>query len=429
MLPDEEVLPQVVPDRPLPQSFKDLGLPEVFVANLTLKHCFYLDVFTLADLAARLKLPATVLSQVLEYLRREKFMEARSADPLMPAASALALAHRQALTEAGKRRAAQLLEYDAYVGPAPVPLEDYRGQVRRQELRRVEVTPARLAAALHDLVLDPSLLARLGPAAASGKPLFLYGASGNGKTSIALRLTQLWDDAVLVPYALYVEGHLIRVFDALTHPLWPGEERSEAADRRWLRCRRPVVVAGGEVTLDLLALSFNPTLKYYEAPLQLKANNGTLVLDDFGRQQASPQALLNRWILPLESRQDFLCLHTGHKFAFPFDLFLILSTNLEPLSLVDAAYLRRLPYKIQVPAPSREQYLEIWQRVCGLYGLEWDPDSGAHLLAHYYGDQRPLAACHPRDLVEQILTHARFHGEEPRLSRESLERAGAAYFV
>jgi len=414
----------------LPQSFQDLGLPEIFLAHLTLKHCFYLDVFTLGDLGERLKLPATVLTQILEYLRKERFVEARSADPLMPAASALSLAHRHALTDLGKKRAAQLLEYDAYVGPTPVPLEDYRRQVLKQEIRWAEVTASRLQGALEPLVVAPELLEQLGPAAVSGKPLFLYGPSGNGKTSIALRLAQVWDDAILVPYALYVEGHVIRVYDALTHR--PPEEQGdvrEPPDRRWVRCRRPVVVAGGEVTLDLLDLAFNPTLKYYEAPLQLKANNGVFVLDDFGRQQASPRDLLNRWILPLESRQDFLCLHTGHKFAIPFDLFLILATNLEPRSLVDDAYLRRISYKVPVPPPTREQYLEIFRRVCRQHRLEFDPEAVNWLLARYYEGQRPLAACHPRDLVEQLLTYSRFHRVEPRLAPETLDKACAVYFV
>jgi hypothetical protein len=416
-------------DCPQPQSFKDLGLPEIFLAHLILKHCFFLDVFTLGDLGERLKLPATVLTQILEYLRKEKWVEARSSDPLMPAASSLTLAHRHALTEGGKRRAAQLLEYDAYVGPTPVPLEDYRRQVRHQGIRQGEVTPSRVREAFQDLVVSPRLLEQLGPAAASGKPLFLYGPSGNGKTSIALRLTLVWDDTILVPYALWVEGHVIRVFDALTHGPRKGEEVREAPDRRWVRCRRPVVLAGGEVTLDLLDLAFNPTLKYYEAPLQLKANNGVFIMDDFGRQQASPQDLLNRWILPLETRQDFLCLHTGHKFAIPFDLFLILATNLEPRGLVDEAYFRRISYKVQVQPPSREEYLEIFRLVCRQHRLEFGPEAVNYLLSRYYEGQRPLAACHPRDLVEQILDYHRFHRVEPRLTPETLDRACAAYFV
>src|SRR4030042_1350369 len=325
--------------RPQPHSLKDLGVPEIFLAHLTLKHCFYLDVFVLGDLVERLKMPATILTQLVDYLRKEKYVEVRGPAALWPVANPLSLAHRYALTDGGKRRAAQLLEYDAYVGPAPVSLEDYWHQVRLQSIQLTRVTPPRLNQAFQNLVISPALLGLLGPAAVSGKPLFLYGPPGNGKTTIAQRLGGMWDDAILVPYAMYVEGNVIRVFDEVTHQEAniPGPE---VGDRRWVRSRRPVILVGGELTLGMLDLAFNPTLKSYEAPLQLKANNGMFILDDFGRQQVSPQEPLNRWIIPLENQQDFLCLHTGQKFSIPFNQFLVFATNLEPRTLVDDAFLR-----------------------------------------------------------------------------------------
>lgn len=412
-----------------PHSLKDLGVPEIFLAHLTLKHCFYLDVFVLGDLVERLKLPATILTQLVDYLRKEKYVEVRGPDALRPVANPLSLAHRYALSDGGKRRAAQLLEYDAYVGPAPVSLENYWHQVRLQSIQLTRVTPPRLHQAFQDLVISPDLLGLLGPAAVSGKPLFLYGPPGNGKTTIAQRLGGMWDDAILVPYAMYVEGNVIRVFDEVTHQEAniPGPE---VGDRRWARSRRPTILVGGELTLGMLDLAFNPTLKYYEAPLQLKANNGIFIVDDFGRQQVSPQELLNRWIIPLENHQDFLCLHTGHKFSIPFDQFLVFATNLEPRTLVDDAFLRRIRSKVKVTHVNREQFLEIFKINCRQYQVAYDDDAVNYLLENYYDNtQRSMDACHPRDLLEQIIDYSLFNQIPSTLSRENLDRACRIYFV
>jgi len=415
--------------RPQPHSLKDLGVPEIFLAHLTLKHCFYLDVFVLGDLVERLKMPATILTQLVDYLRKEKYVEVRGPDALRPVANPLSLAHRYALTDGGKRRAAQLLEYDAYVGPAPVSLENYWHQVRLQSIQLTRVTPPRLHQAFQNLVISPDLLGLLGPAAVSGKPLFLYGPPGNGKTTIAQRLGGMWDDAILVPYAMYVEGNVIRVFDEVTHQEAniPGPE---VGDRRWVRSRRPTILVGGELTLGMLDLAFNPTLKYYEAPLQLKANNGMFIVDDFGRQQVSPQELLNRWIIPLENHQDFLCLHTGHKFSIPFDQFLVFATNLEPRTLVDDAFLRRIRSKVKVTHVNREQFFEIFKINCGHYQIAYDEDAVNYLLENYYDNtQRSMDACHPRDLLEQIIDYSLFNQIPSTLSRENLDRACRIYFV
>jgi hypothetical protein len=418
--------------RPLPQSLEDLGLPEIFLANLTLKHAFYLDVFQMGDLSERLKLPPSILTLLLDYLRREKYVEVKGADPRRLTVNAFDLAQRQALTETGKRRAAQLLEYDAYVGPVPVTLADYWRQVEAQAIKGAGVTPQGLQRVFAGLVISPEMLSQLGPAMVSGKPLFLYGPPGNGKTTIALRLGELWDDAILVPYAIFVEGSVIRVFDEISHQVVPDPEAAapERHDRRWVRCRRPRVLVGGELTLDMLDLAFNPTLKFYEAPLQLKANNGMFIVDDFGRQQITPQELLNRWIFPLENRQDFLRLHTGQKFTIPFDQFIVFATNLEPSTLVDEAFLRRIRSKVKVSHVTPEQYAEIFRLVCAHYGVEFDREAVDYLLSeHYAATQRPLSTCQPRDLLEQILDYSRFNGLTPRLTRENLDRACRTYFV
>jgi predicted ATPase with chaperone activity len=396
-----------------------------------LKHSFYMKIFTLSELKERLKLPPTLISDILDYLKQEEYLEIRGPDPLKPVASTIGLSNRYTLTDGGKRRAAQLLEYDSYVGPVPVSLENYWEQVQSQSLKLRPVNLARLSQAFEGLVVEPEMLGKLGPASVSGKPLFLYGPPGNGKTSIALRMGQVWDDAVLVPYAMYVEGNVIRVFDEITHqPVTNGAGNNGECDHRWVPCCRPTVIVGGELTVDMMDLSYNPTMKYYEAPLQLKANNGLFILDDLGRQRLPAQELLNRWIIPLENRQDFLCLHTGQKFAIPFDQFIIFATNIEPQTLMDAAFLRRIRAKVKVNHVTREQFQEIFRLVCRQHRLDTNGDMVEYLLTTYYdGGQRPMDACHPRDLIEQILDYCTFHRQPVSLTKENLDRACEIYFV
>jgi DNA-binding MarR family transcriptional regulator len=417
--------------RAAPQSIQELGLPPLFLSQLTLKHCFYLDVFTLSDLAERLKVSASIISQVLDYLKRAKWVEVRGPDPINPVVSSLSLANRHSLNDGGRRQAAQLLEYDAYTGPAPVVLKDYWRQVTRQGIGKAGVTPEHIQRALKGLVLSAEILEQVGVAAVSGKPLFLYGPAGNGKTAISQCLGRIWEDEILVPYAIHVDGQVIQVFDEISHtPSRGADSGGERADRRWVRCRRPLVTVGGELTLDMLELTYKPTLKYFEAPLQLKANNGVFIVDDFGRQRLAPQELLNRWIIPLENGEDFLRLRTGRKFAIPFDQFIVFATNLEPHTLLDDAFLRRLRSKVKVDYVNRTQFVEIFRLYCDQFHLEFKAEAVEYLLARYYDDgQRPLTACHPRDLLEQILDYCKFHQLTPRVTPENLDRACHSYFV
>jgi hypothetical protein len=419
--------------RSQPSSTEDLGVPKGFLAELALKHAFYLDVFGLKNLADRMKVNLAIITELSEHLVRDKLLEARGAESRPDKSSFMGLGNRYALTEAGKRRAAQALEYDSYVGPVPVSLEDYWEQVNVQSIQNTEFEMSHLEKAFEGLVVSPSLLEQLGPALMSGKSLFLYGPTGNGKTSIALRVGKIWDDAVFIPYALYVEGHVIPVFDVITHhPIegWLNQNGPGKGDRRWVLCHRPCVVVGGELGLSMLDLSYDSKLKFYGAPLQLKANNGIFVLDDFGRQQVPTQLLLNRWIVPMENRQDFLYLCTGQKFAIPYDQLLIFATNLEPGALVDPAFFRRIRAKIKIKTPERGQYKEIFKLICQNFQLEYNEAAVEYLLVRYYdGDNREMSACHPRDLVEQMVDFCRFNKQPLALNQGSLDRVCQMYFA
>jgi hypothetical protein len=415
-----------------PQSMEEAGLTHDFLTQLVLKVMHFAADLTGLDLAARVGLEFSVIEPVLEFLKRSHQCEIYGGGMLAGPS------YRYRITDEGRRRALLFLEHNKYVGVAPVPLAQYRAYMEayRRALPR-SVTRDRVRTAFSHLVIGPKVLDQVGPAVAAGHSMFVYGPPGNGKTVIAQAIRNLLDGEIDIPHALEVEGQIIKFFDPVSHE--PIEHADNAGtslldrgrpDGRWIRCRRPMVMVGGELTLAALDLHYSETSGFYSAPMQSIANGGVLVIDDFGRQQCSPRDLLNRWIVPLESRVDFLTLQTGQKFDMPFHVLVVFATNIRPADLVDEAFLRRIHYKVFAESPSRADFELIFHNYCTSRGLEYDPALVDRLLAHYFQPRGiPMRGCHPRDLIDQALAHAEYIGAPPRLTDELLEAACAGYFV
>jgi MoxR-like ATPase len=414
---------------PLPRTVAETGLSVDQIEQLIVKtlHTGELNGATLAE---RMGLPYSLLEPLIERLRAERLIEVRGATGSGTAG------FRYALTDLGRERANQYLDINRYVGPAPVSLASYVAVMDDLRQARGFIDRERLEQGFSQLVITDSLFDQLGPAVNAGKAVFLYGPPGNGKTVIGEGLGRALGGYMYVPYAIDVEGQIVTVFDPICHE--PYEEEgltskliAEAPrDRRWVRIRRPIVIVGGELTMAMLDLTFNPIAKYHEAPLQLKANGGVLLVDDFGRQRMRPEDLLNRWIVPLESRVDYLTLHSGKKFQVPFDVLSVFATNLDPASLADEAFLRRIPYKIAVGDPTLEQFTRIFELVCERRQLRFHQVMVAYLQRrHYRPAGRPLRACHPRDLIDQITALCRYRGVQPVITRELMDAACASYFI
>jgi hypothetical protein len=381
-------------------------------------------------LVERIRLPYGLLEPLIERLRAERQLEVRGASGSGSAG------YRYALTDAGRDRARQYLDINSYAGPAPVPLAAYVAEMNALGASRGYIDQERLRQGFSHLVVNERVLEQLGPAINAAKAVFLYGSPGNGKTVIAEGLGRALGGDMYMPYAIEVDGQIITMFDPVNHEaIEPPPESGTlvtdgARDRRWVRIRRPVVTVGGELTLDMMELTFNPITKFYEAPLQLKANGGVFVVDDFGRQRVRPQDLLNRWIVPLEGRVDYLTLHTGKKFQVPFEVLVAFATNLEPKSLADEAFLRRIPYKIAIGDPSIQEFSKIFEMNCRRRQLTFHPVMVAYLQRrHYRPAGRPLRSCHPRDILDQVAALCRYRRMQPTITKELLDFACASYFV
>ncbi|MBN2022512.1 MAG: AAA family ATPase [Pirellulales bacterium] len=379
------------------------------------------------DVAEQVKMPFVLIDELLRRMKTDQLVVHRGSAPMND--------YVYQLTEMGRERARRYASHCTYFGSAPVALADYIKSVHAQSLHNQHPTSEDLERAFTDLVLSKKMLDRLGPAINSGRGLFLYGSPGNGKTSIAERATMAFGKYIWIPRAIAVDGEIIRLYDPINHETAPVEESTglldqRKIDRRWIRIRRPTIVAGGELTMSALEVTINTSTGISEAPLQMKSNCGILVIDDFGRQRMSIDELLNRWIVPLEKRFDFLNLPNGKKISVPFDQLIIFSTNLEPRDLVDEAFLRRIPYKIEAIDPTEEEFRHLFEVLAPKFGFQYDPAPIDHLVeTHYRAADRPLRFCQPRDLLMQIRNYCIYYNYPLELTNEYFDKAVENYFA
>ena len=403
-----------------PQSIADIKISRTLIEEVALKTLFFNGEMSLADLATRMCLSLSVVEQTFQFFRREQLCEVKGM---------VRGTHLITLSSLGKQRASELLAISYYAGPAPVSLEEYNQRVCAQSVQHTQVQPADLTRAFEKLVLSNDLLGRLGTAIVSGTSIFLYGPPGTGKTTLAFNIPSIFNDFVLIPHAIEVDHQIISVYDPGVHQS-VQETTPDDWDRRWVLCRRPRVVTGGEFSGEMLDLQFNEGSRLLTAPLQLKANNGVFVLDDFGRQRMRPEELLNRWMTPLDRRVDFLTLPGGKKFEIPFDILVVFSTNLAPRTLADEAFLRRVPNKINVNYATPEQFMEIFRKECIARTIQCEAGVEEFAVEFITTEMKqPLSHCTARDLLNQICWSAGYLGVKPNLTRGTIQQACRDYFL
>ena len=412
-----------------PMTLEESGLAADSVSGLIVKTLHGGEASGM-DLAERIRLPYGILEPLLDHLRVELLVQVKSSAGLGTAG------YRYTLTDGGRDRALRYFEACGYTGPAPVPLAQYASYMSAVRSQTRDVYRERVARAFSHLIVEPEMLDQLGPAIASGRAMFLYGPPGNGKSVMGEGVGRVLGGDMYVPHAIDVDGQIITVFDPVAHDARDESGRGSVIrsntdiDGRWIRVGRPVITVGGELTLEMLDLRYKELSAFYEAPVHLKANGGVLVVDDFGRQRVAARDLLNRWIVPLESRVDYLNLQTGRKFQVPFDTMVVFATNLEPQSLADEAFLRRIPYKILARNPSLAQFSKIFEMNCRRHGLTYDPTIVQHLNDKYYiGRSLDMRACHPRDLTDQVVNLCRYHRRATELTTEILDAVCQNYFL
>jgi predicted ATPase with chaperone activity len=412
---------------PEPEALDKLDISEHIIAGLILRLMHLNSSMVAHEIAIEVCLPFfNVVEPILNSLRDSRLIEITRGDMA-------AISYIYSITDAGRNRAMQYFEQTTYVGPAPVSVKTYVQIIAEQSLRNISVHAERLRDSFRGLVFDDKILDQIGPAVNSGRSIFLYGPPGNGKTSICERIVKSFGGSLFIPYAIEVNGAIIKVFDEYNHrPVAPKNDMRLQGkyDKRFRLIDRPVIIVGGELTMDTLDLIWNDEARFYEAPFQLKANGGALMVDDFGRQRIDPKTLLNRWIVPLEKQVDFLTLHTGTKIEVPFDELIVFSTNLNPRDLVDDAFLRRIRYKIPINDPSHENFRAIWRIMSELKGIPYADEIVDYFVEkHMRSNGRPLRGCLPRDILDNILDVCRYRQIEPTVTAEMLDDAAEAYFV
>ena len=409
-----------------PRTLAETGLSRAIVEQMILKYLMAVGSRSGRDIADKICLQFGLIEEIFQSLRQRQLLVHSGAAKLND--------YTFSLTDHGLTAARQAMDVNSYVGPAPVPLVDYVLSVEAQTIRAEAAKRHHLEKAFDGISVEKDMFETLGPAINSGAGLFMYGEPGNGKTTLAKRITRCFGQEIWIPYVVVEDGQLIKLYDAAFHE--PVEEeqssilKSASHDRRWIRIKRPTVVVGGELTMDNLEIRYDPLAKVGEAPLQMKSNCGCLLIDDFGRQRMEPSELLNRWIVPLENRHDFLTIASGKKIQVPFEQLIIFSTNLEPSDLADDAFLRRIPYKVEVGDPSLSEFKKLWEFACGSVGCGFDPNAIDYLVTtHYKPLGRPLRRCQPRDLLLQIRNYCTYNDKYFELRPEYLDHVAKTYFT
>ena len=414
-----------------PETMADLGLSPVFIDDLILKTLYSKGVSSGDELSNAIRLPFWALDEALAGFQRQKLaMIIRSTG------------HRRGavfeLTGEGRNRAREIFETSPYLGPAPVHIDRYHYWVRRQSVRRMQIGPERAREALSNLVLDPGIVDVVGPAVNAGRSVFVYGESGNGKSTIAESVVRMFGDWIYIPHAVYADGDVIQLFDPVIHEQKEdGSDDEEepivfpppSHDQRFIKVKRPLVIVGGELTLEQLELNYDPHTGCHFAPPQMKANNGVFVIDDLGRQRVPTRELLNRWMIPLDRGVDYLTFKSGRRVPIPFGCLVMFATNLDPAQLVEEAFLRRIPYKIRIGDPTKQEYAEIFRRACVRHSVAFDTRAVDWIFQEFYeGRGMPPRSCHAVDIVSHLVDLSNYMGLRPSLTPELLTRVGQTYF-